>query len=138
VSCKSTDELTEKMFTEWGETKDDIWIVATLGRIFIDSSYSVWRLLITALEYSSFLDLKLISIYQYYNYQYYNSILYFPSILITRILNFVLVTCYIFIVSKIILSLYKYNRTYFVVYIIVENSLIILEETCIYRLFRAI
>jgi hypothetical protein len=40
---------------------------------------------------------------------------------------------YIFIVSKVILTLYKYNRTYFVIYIILEHSLAILK-ICIYRL----
>jgi len=51
-------------------------------------------------------------------------------------LSFVLITRYIFIVSKIILTLYKYNRTYFVIYVIAEYFLIILEEAYSINYFR--
>jgi len=68
-----------------------------------------------------FLDLFSISVQFVFSFNSYN----FVSS------KFVLVTYYVFIVSKIILTLYKYSRTYFLSCIILEHSLAILKEAVV-------
>jgi hypothetical protein len=91
VLARAPNGLIGGMFVVWGWTKDDTWIIATRGRVFIDTSHSVSsRPRVRWLDLSWLISITVRSVFSLNSYN-----LVFPSLVVTR---------YIFTALKIILT----------------------------------